>query len=79
MSKVKKTDHSAAMLASIQSQVLTVVEKYVGIKIDDAFLKALERHTTDLVEKYFVLPTPESSKKQESEKSPKEIIIIKRE
>ncbi|GKC00664.1 hypothetical protein Tco_0986800, partial [Tanacetum coccineum] len=79
MSEVKKTDHSAAVLASIQSQVPTVVEKYVGTKIDAALLKALERHTADLVEKYSVLPAPESSKKQESEKSPKEIIRIKRE
>ncbi|GJU06234.1 hypothetical protein Tco_1122664 [Tanacetum coccineum] len=59
MSKVKKTYHSTAVLASIQSQVPTVVE--------------------NLVEKYSVLPAPESSKKQESEKSPKEIIKIKRE
>ncbi|GJS40199.1 hypothetical protein Tco_0565242 [Tanacetum coccineum] len=33
----------------------------------------------DLVEKYSVLPIPESSKKQESKKSPEEIIRIKRE
>ncbi|GJY57856.1 hypothetical protein Tco_0457748 [Tanacetum coccineum] len=79
MSEVKKTDHSAAVLASIQSQVPTVVEKYVGTKIDDALLKALERHIADLVKKYYVLPAPESSKKQESKKSPKEIISFKRE
>ncbi|GKD30237.1 hypothetical protein Tco_1241015, partial [Tanacetum coccineum] len=79
MYEVKKTGHSATVLASIQSQVPIVVEKYVGIKIDDALLKALERHTTDLVEKYYVLPAPESRKKQESEKTPKEIIRIKRE
>ncbi|GJV64501.1 hypothetical protein Tco_1475329 [Tanacetum coccineum] len=79
MSEVKKIDHSAAVLASIQSHVPLVVDKYVGTKLDDALLKALERHTADLVEKYSVLPTPESSKKQESEKSPEEIIIIKRE
>ncbi|GJS66250.1 hypothetical protein Tco_0680814 [Tanacetum coccineum] len=63
MSEVKKTDHSAAILASIQSQVPIVVEKYVGTKINAALLKALKRHTADLVEKYFVLPAPESSKK----------------
>ncbi|GKE87957.1 hypothetical protein Tco_1565432, partial [Tanacetum coccineum] len=56
-----------------------VVEKYIGTKIDDALLKALERHTADLVEKYYVLPAPKSSKKQESEMSLKEIIRIKRE
>ncbi|GKF11069.1 hypothetical protein Tco_0048995, partial [Tanacetum coccineum] len=62
MSEVKKIDHSAAILASIQSHIPPVVDKYVGTKLDDALLKALERHTADLVEKYFVLPTPESSK-----------------
>ncbi|GKC20819.1 hypothetical protein Tco_1022969, partial [Tanacetum coccineum] len=53
MSEVKKTDHSAAVSASIKSQVPAV--------------------------KYSVLPGPESIKNQESEKSPKEIIRIKKE
>ncbi|GJX50916.1 hypothetical protein Tco_0277761 [Tanacetum coccineum] len=79
MSEVKKTDHSADVLASIKSQVPTIVDKYLGTKLDDALLKILERHTADLIEKYSALPGPESIKNQESEKSPKEIIIIKRE
>ncbi|GKA96323.1 hypothetical protein Tco_0818418 [Tanacetum coccineum] len=79
MSEVKKTDHSAAVLASIKSQVPTVVDKYLGTKLDDALLRVLERHTADLIEKYSVLPGPESIKNQESKKSPKEIIRIKRE
>ncbi|GJV42450.1 hypothetical protein Tco_1420890 [Tanacetum coccineum] len=79
MSEVKKTDHSADVLASIKSQVPTVVDKYLGTKLDDALLKILERHTADLIEKYSVLPGPKSIKNQESEKSPKEIIRIKRE
>ncbi|GKB48795.1 hypothetical protein Tco_0899548 [Tanacetum coccineum] len=79
MSEVKKTDHSAAVLASIKSQVPTVVDKYLGTKLDDALLRILERHTADLIEKYSVLPGPESIKNQESKKSPKEIIRIKRE
>ncbi|GJU94325.1 hypothetical protein Tco_1319081 [Tanacetum coccineum] len=79
MSEVKKTDHSATALASIKSQVPTVVDKYLGTKLDDALLRILERHTADLIEKYFVLPGPESIKNQESKKSPKEIIRIKRE
>ncbi|GJW77436.1 hypothetical protein Tco_0139118 [Tanacetum coccineum] len=41
--------------------------------------KILERHTEDLIEKYSVLPGPESVKNQESEKSPKEIIKAKKE
>ncbi|GKB59962.1 hypothetical protein Tco_0916148 [Tanacetum coccineum] len=79
MSEVKKTDHSADVLASIKSQVPTAVDKYLGTKLDDALLKILERHTADLIEKYSALPGPESIKNQESEKSPKEIIRIKRE
>ncbi|GJW67970.1 hypothetical protein Tco_0122394 [Tanacetum coccineum] len=79
MSEVKKTDHSADVLASIRSQVPTAVDNYLGTKLDDALLKVLERHTEDLIEKYSVLPGPESVKNQESEKSPKEIIIIKKE
>ncbi|GKF62177.1 hypothetical protein Tco_0182231, partial [Tanacetum coccineum] len=79
MSEVKKFDHSTAVLASIQSQVPPVVDKYLGTKLDNALLKTLERYTADLVEKYYVLPAPESSKKQESKKSPEEINRIKRE
>ncbi|GJS51123.1 hypothetical protein Tco_0624485 [Tanacetum coccineum] len=79
MSEVKKTDHSADVLASIRSQVPTAVDKYLGTKLDDALLKVLERHTADLIEKYSVLPGPESIQNQESEKSPKEIIEAKKE
>ncbi|GKA79085.1 hypothetical protein Tco_0785681 [Tanacetum coccineum] len=50
-----------------------------GTKLDDALLKVLERHTADLIEKYSVLPGPESVKNQESEKSTKEIIKAKKE
>ncbi|GJZ56533.1 hypothetical protein Tco_0611726 [Tanacetum coccineum] len=64
ISEVKKTDHSAAVLASIQSQVPTVVDKYLETKLDDALLKSLKRHTADLVEKYSVLLALELSKKK---------------
>ncbi|GJT65718.1 hypothetical protein Tco_1017198, partial [Tanacetum coccineum] len=49
MSEVKKTDHSAEVLASIKSQVPTVVDKYLGTKLDDALLKILDRHTAELI------------------------------
>ncbi|GJR72874.1 hypothetical protein Tco_0085239 [Tanacetum coccineum] len=77
MSEVKKFDHSADVLASIQSQVLSVVDKYLETKLDDALLKTLERHTADLVEKYSMLPTLESNKKQESEKTALEEFDLK--
>ncbi|GJZ44404.1 hypothetical protein Tco_0591659 [Tanacetum coccineum] len=79
MSEVKKTDHSTDVVASIRSQVPTAVDNYLGTKLDDALIKVLERHTADLIEKYSVLPGPESVKNQESEKSPKEIIKAKKE
>ncbi|GKB21746.1 hypothetical protein Tco_0855669, partial [Tanacetum coccineum] len=79
MSEVKKTDHSADVLASIRSQVPTAIDNYLGTKLDDALHKVLERHTADLIEKYSVLPGLESVKNQESEKSPKEIIRAKKE
>ncbi|GKB51420.1 hypothetical protein Tco_0902173, partial [Tanacetum coccineum] len=79
MTEVKKTDHSADVLASIKSQVPTAIDKYLGTKLDDALLKVLERHTADLIEKYSVLPGPESIQNQESEKSLKETIRIKME
>ncbi|GJW49223.1 hypothetical protein Tco_0090574 [Tanacetum coccineum] len=79
MAEVKKTDYSVAVLASIESQVPTVVDKYLGTKLDDALLRILERHTADLIEKYSVLPGPESIKNQESERVQKEISKSKRE
>ncbi|GKF30542.1 hypothetical protein Tco_0100340, partial [Tanacetum coccineum] len=79
ISKVKKTDHSADVLASIRSQVPTAVDNYLGTKLDDALLKVLERHTVDLIEKYSVLPGTEFVKNQESKKSQKEIIQTKKE
>ncbi|GJU66348.1 hypothetical protein Tco_1252607 [Tanacetum coccineum] len=46
MFEVKKTDHSADVLASIKSQVPTAVVKYLGTKLDDALLKALKLDQT---------------------------------
>ncbi|GJT79666.1 putative ribonuclease H-like domain-containing protein [Tanacetum coccineum] len=48
-------------------------------RLEQEMSEILERHTADLIEKYSALPGPESIKNQESEKSPKEIIRIKRE
>ncbi|GJT47357.1 hypothetical protein Tco_0956072 [Tanacetum coccineum] len=70
---------SDSQLQLLLSQVPTAVDNYLGTKLDDALLKVLERHTADLIEKYSVLPGPESVKNQESEKSPKEIIRAKKE
>ncbi|GJW66473.1 hypothetical protein Tco_0120897 [Tanacetum coccineum] len=41
-SEVKKTDHSANVLASIKSPVPMAVDKYLGTKLDDALLKSVK-------------------------------------
>ncbi|GJR04726.1 hypothetical protein Tco_0527710 [Tanacetum coccineum] len=63
---------------ALQLRVAKLEQDMSKVKKIDHSAAALERHTADLVEKYFVLPALESSKKQESEKSPEEIIRIKR-
>ncbi|GKC50161.1 hypothetical protein Tco_1072906, partial [Tanacetum coccineum] len=45
----------------------TVVDKCLGTQLDDALLKILERHTANLIEKYSVLPGPESTDKVDLE------------
>ncbi|GJU73780.1 hypothetical protein Tco_1265185 [Tanacetum coccineum] len=64
---------------ALQLRVTKLEQDMSEVKKTDHSVAALERHTADLVEKYSVLHAPKSSKKQESEKSPKEIIRIKRE
>ncbi|GKB75308.1 hypothetical protein Tco_0942203 [Tanacetum coccineum] len=58
--------------------IILEITPFIALQLRVATLKQYI-HTADLVEKYFVLPAPESSKKHESEKSPEEIIIIKSE
>ncbi|GJW34978.1 hypothetical protein Tco_0057898 [Tanacetum coccineum] len=49
MSEVKKTDHSADVLASIRSQVPTAVNNYLGTKLDDALLKESEKSPKEII------------------------------
>ncbi|GJS85164.1 retrovirus-related pol polyprotein from transposon TNT 1-94 [Tanacetum coccineum] len=85
--ELKKIDHSAEALATLKSQVPTVVEHYLRSKIGDGLQKVLQRRIADLIQKYSVKPAPVSSKiqnptidlEQESEKSALEIRKIKRE
>ncbi|GJZ81448.1 hypothetical protein Tco_0646442 [Tanacetum coccineum] len=66
-------------LTAIQLRVANLEQDYLGSKLDDTLHKVLQRHAADLIQKYSVQPVLESSKKQESEKSPEEILKIKRE
>ncbi|GKF03432.1 hypothetical protein Tco_0030355, partial [Tanacetum coccineum] len=87
VSELKKIDHSVEALATLKSQVPMVVGNYIGSKLGDDLQKVLQRHIADLIQKYSVKPAPESSKTQtpivdldqESEKSPSEILKIKKE
>ncbi|GJW88747.1 hypothetical protein Tco_0164087 [Tanacetum coccineum] len=87
MSELKKIDLSAEALAALKTQVPSVVDNYLGSKVRDVFQKELKKHTTDLIYKYSMqqileLPkkqTPTVDLEQESEKTPSEILMIKRE
>ncbi|GJW50082.1 hypothetical protein Tco_0091433 [Tanacetum coccineum] len=60
---------------------------YLRSKVGDVFQKELKKHTSDLIQKYYLLYFPELPKKQtptvdleqRSEKSASEILKIKRE
>ncbi|GKE77264.1 hypothetical protein Tco_1543384, partial [Tanacetum coccineum] len=84
VSKLKIVDHSSEALVVLQSCVLTVVDSYLDTKVGDVFQKELQKHTIDLIHKYSMQHLPELTKKptpiaeQESEKSPLEILTIKK-
>nr|GEV00070.1 hypothetical protein [Tanacetum cinerariifolium] len=87
VSELKKIDHSAEALATLKSQVLTVVYNYLGSKFGDVLQKEMQKHVADLIQIHSVKLAPELTKiqtaivdlEQESEKSPLEIHKIKRE
>ncbi|GJU00711.1 hypothetical protein Tco_1111049 [Tanacetum coccineum] len=85
VSELKIVDHSSEALAVLQSQVLIVVDSYLDTKVGDVFQKELQKHTADLIHKYSLQHLPEltnkptTTAKQESEKSPSEILKIKKE
>ncbi|GJT87949.1 hypothetical protein Tco_1069666 [Tanacetum coccineum] len=64
---------------ALQLRVARLEQEMYEVKKIDHSADILERHTADLIEKYFVLPGLESVKNQESKKSLKEIIRTKKE
>ncbi|GJR51330.1 hypothetical protein Tco_1401851 [Tanacetum coccineum] len=46
--ELKQADHSTSILASIRSQVPSVVEDYLGSSLPDALKKVLQSHTEEL-------------------------------
>ncbi|GKC50613.1 hypothetical protein Tco_1073358, partial [Tanacetum coccineum] len=64
---------------ALQLRVAKLEQEMSEVKKTDLSTNVLKRHTADLINKYSVLPGPESVKNQESEKSPKEIIKAKKE
>ncbi|GJS30128.1 hypothetical protein Tco_0490748 [Tanacetum coccineum] len=83
--ELKTVDHYSEALDVLQSQVPMVVDSYLITKVRDVFQKELQKHTADLIHKYSLQHLPELTKKptptaeQESEKSPLEILKIKKE
>ncbi|GJX92562.1 hypothetical protein Tco_0347148 [Tanacetum coccineum] len=64
---------------ALQLRVARLEQEMSEVKKTDHSADVLERHTADLIKKYSVLPGPESIQNQESKKSLKEIIRIKKE
>nr|GEV99636.1 putative reverse transcriptase domain-containing protein [Tanacetum cinerariifolium] len=83
--ELKTIDHSSKALDVFQSHVPTIVDSYLDTKVKDVFQKELQKHTVDLIHKYSLQYLLELTKKstpiaeQESEKSPSDILKIKRE
>ncbi|GJT02380.1 hypothetical protein Tco_0823549 [Tanacetum coccineum] len=83
----KKIDLSVEALADLKTQVPIVVDDYLGSKVGDVFQKELQKHTAYLIHKYSIQPAPDFTKIQTPiadlekslEKSPSEILKIKRE
>ncbi|GJY74323.1 hypothetical protein Tco_0478754 [Tanacetum coccineum] len=67
------------LFIALQLRVARLEQEMTEVKKTNHSADILERHTADLIEKYSVLPGPESVKNQESKKSPKEIIRAKKE
>ncbi|GJZ58425.1 hypothetical protein Tco_0613919 [Tanacetum coccineum] len=51
--ELNQADHSTAILASIRSQVPSVVKEYLGSSLPDAFQKVLQSHTEELKNELF--------------------------
>ncbi|GKD13036.1 hypothetical protein Tco_1197443 [Tanacetum coccineum] len=83
--ELKTSDHSSVPIAILQSYVPTVVDSYLDTKVGDVFQKELQKHTADLIHKYSLQHLLELTKKptptteQEYEKSPSDILKIKKE
>ncbi|GJV70203.1 hypothetical protein Tco_1485712 [Tanacetum coccineum] len=85
--ELKKIDLSAKALATLKTQVPSVIDNYLGSKVGDVFKKELKKYTVDLIQKYSLQQIPELPKKQtstvdleqESKKTPSKILKIKKE
>nr|GEX46328.1 hypothetical protein [Tanacetum cinerariifolium] len=85
--ELKNIDLSTEAFVALKTQVPSVVGNYLRSKFGDVFQKELKKHTEDLIQKYSLqqiieLPkkqTPTVDLEQESEKSPSEILKIKKE
>ncbi|GKE83995.1 reverse transcriptase domain-containing protein, partial [Tanacetum coccineum] len=51
--ELKQADHSTTVLASIRSQVSSVVKEYLGSSLPDAFQRVLQSHTKELKKELF--------------------------
>ncbi|GJZ71661.1 hypothetical protein Tco_0635512, partial [Tanacetum coccineum] len=78
--ELKNVDHSSTLRA-IKSEVSAAVKEYLGISMDDALYKVLQRHTTDLSKEHPILEDVVEKLKQQDkpQKSAEDIRKVKME
>ncbi|GJU08923.1 hypothetical protein Tco_1125353 [Tanacetum coccineum] len=77
VTKLKKIDHFAKILATIRSQVTTVVNEYLGSSLGDTLHKVLQKHTSDLIQQQSKKQS--INQEQEPTKITSEILKVKKE
>ncbi|GJT12826.1 putative nucleotidyltransferase, ribonuclease H [Tanacetum coccineum] len=76
---LKQADHSPKILASMKSQLPSVVDNYLGTKLGDSLQKVLQRHIADLIQQYslqtLIKPLEMHSQKSVADIYQKEIVF----
>ncbi|GKA76855.1 hypothetical protein Tco_0783316 [Tanacetum coccineum] len=79
--ELKNVDHSLALCATIKSEVSAAVKEYIGISLDDALYKVLQKQNADLSKEHSILADVVEKLKQQDkpQKSAKDIRKVKME
>ncbi|GKE30699.1 hypothetical protein Tco_1446083 [Tanacetum coccineum] len=71
VSKLKKIDLSAEALAALKTQVLSIIDNYLGFKVGDVFQKELKKHTSKKTKRRRTKESESSKKPSTTKETPK--------